>query len=429
MKRPAIGRLCAWILVLAAGAAAAWYALRGHSESQQSGPAAEGIPAVEVAPPQRATLARRIEVPATIDPVEQAEVHARASGYLQEIRVDIGDRVKQGDVLAVIDEPDVEDDLREAKAEQTAKVSQAAAAAAAVEQTQRAIATQEQLLAQKEAALHLQEVTQKRKEELFTGRGISKQELDEARTAGELAAADVSVGRARLAAAQSDQLAAQAAEAVARAQIEVTAAKVSKIETLRGYARIVAPFAGIVTRRPVDRGDLVQAGTTGRATALFTVQRDDPVRVVLQVPELQAALVKPHTRAAVRPYSSRGAPIEGEVTRTASSLEASRSMRAEIELANPSGQLLTGMYAQVTLVLEQHDDVLSVPAAAVGTEGAERTVFTVENDKAVRHVVTTGIEDGGRIEIVSGLAEDAQVIVTGRSAVKPGMPVRVVRKP
>jgi multidrug resistance efflux pump len=287
---------------------------------------------------------------AVVDAFWSADQYAKTSGYVADVKADIGDHVKKGQVLAVIDVPESENDLAVAKAMLAAKQEMAKAATAAVVQAQKAVEVAKQQQAGAEAELELANATLKRQEELFAGKAATSQQIDEARAKTQLARAASAVSGAKIAAAEADLMAATANEAVANANAQVAAAEAQRAETMLTYTRIVAPFDGVVTRRQVAPGDLVQSATASRANPLFTVQRIDTVRVSCDVPEAGAMLVRVGDPAEVKLYGAGGSVIRGEVTRIATAVNSgTRTMRAEIDLPNPGERLRPGMYAQVTL--------------------------------------------------------------------------------
>jgi len=201
--------------------------------------------------PRRVTVVQRLQTNATLEAFEETDLFAKVSGYLSDVRVDIGDHVKAGQVLAVISVPEMENELAEDKAQLDSK--------------QRSLETAQRQVDHSKANVTLQDATFKRQEVLFKARNIADQTLDEARANADIAKADVGV--------------AEANHAFAAAQVALAAATVERIKTLLAYSQIVAPFDGVVARRLVNRGDLVQAATSTRTTPLFTVQRIDTIRV------------------------------------------------------------------------------------------------------------------------------------------------------
>jgi RND family efflux transporter MFP subunit len=393
--------------------------------------ATSGTPrSVEVVKPERQAMSRKLDVPATLEAFERTELFAKVSGYVAEVRADIGDDVKAGAVLAVIDLPEIATELAEARAQHVAKAAAVKAAEAKVVQARRALDMARSQLAKNQADVALKQASLRRREELFAGNAIPQEQLDEARNQDAVAQAELGISGARIAAAEADVLSAEAVQTVAVAEVEVARSRVERIETLVRFSQIVAPYDGIVTKRMVNRGDLVQAATSSRTTPLFTVERVDQLRAVIDVPESDIAHIRPGVPAKVKLYGLGDEVTDAPVTRIASSLNPStRTMRVEIDLPNPDGRLMHGMYAQVTIALDQRADALTVPASALLTEGKETFVYTVTNGFAIRTPVRVGLDDGVRVEVTDGLAEDALVVVTGKALITPGLAVRAVLKP
>jgi len=370
---------------------------------------------VEVIKPQRAAMFRSLNVPATIEAYETADLYTRASGYIREVRVDIGDTVKAGDILAVIDVPEMADELRQAEAVLGAKEAQLAQAHSMVQ-------TVHAELDRYGAELSLKRITFDRKKELRTANAIPDQELDQAKGEFEVADAQVKLGNAKAVGAEADVK-------VAEAEVATSQAAVSRLRTLMEYAMIKAPFDGVVARRLVDRGALVQSATSSRTTPMFTVQRIDQLRIFIEVPETDVPHIRSGVAVQVTPYGMKGMTFEGKVARIASSLNpATRTMRAEIDVANQDGRLMHGMYAQVVVKLDEHTKALTIPATAILTEGAQAYVFTVKDNHAVRTNIQTGLDDGIRVEVNKGLDDDTVVILAGKGLVSDGSLVRPVFK-
>jgi multidrug resistance efflux pump len=294
-----------------------------------------------------------VVVLATVNAFWSADQYAKTAGYVSDVKHDIGDRVKKGEELAVLSVPELEKNLVQAKAGLAARQQMRKAADAAVVQAQQALAVTKSQLDAFQADLFLAQVTLKRQEELSAGKAATAQQLDDARAKAKVAQANVGMGEAKVSSAQADIQAAEANRDVAVAQVDVADAQVQEVQALLEYTHITAPFDGVVTRRQVNPGDLVQAATTNRTMPLFTVQQLDPVRVFCDVPEAQAAGVAVGAAADVKLYGLAGQVVKGKVARLADAIDpASRTMRTEIDLPNPSGVLRPGMYAQVTIKLQ-----------------------------------------------------------------------------
>jgi RND family efflux transporter MFP subunit len=358
---------------------------------------ANSPPRVEVVRPRRVTVAQRLQTNATLEAFEEADLFAKVSGYLSDVRVDIGDHVKAGQVLAVIDVPEMEKELAEAKAQ--------------LESKQSSLESARRQLDHYKANITLQEALLRRREELGgAGHFISDRVLDEVRANAEIAKADLSV--------------AEANRALAANQVDVAAATVEKIKTLLAYTQIVAPFDGVVARRLVNRGDLVQAATATRTTpsagSLFTVQRIDTIRVFCDVPENDVPHVHIGDPAIVKPSGFDGEPFFGKVTRFSLRLDPeTRNMRTEIDLSNPDERLYPGTYAEVSLEMDRRPDALTVPAAAVGSDGDGNFVYTITDNRITRRAIKIGLTDNGRIEVTAGLSEETPVVATIKGVPPP----------
>ena len=352
---------------------------------------------VEVVQPRRATVSRTLKSNATLEAFEDADLFAKVSGYLSEVRVDIGDHVKQGQTLAVIEEPEVEKELAEAEAQRAA--------------SQKMVETAQRQVDHNKADLALQEVTRKRTATLTQERWVSDQELDDISAKAAIARADVGL--------------AEANQAAVAAQADLAAATVERIRAVLAYSKIIAPFDGIVAQRLVNRGDLVQAATSTVTTPLFKVQRIDTIRVFCDVPEADAPRVRAGDVAVVKPFGLDGASLVGTITRFARRLDAqTRNMRTEIDLPNPDERLYPGMYAEVALETDRHTDALTVPSAAIGTDGNGSFVYTVSGDRITRVAVNTGLNDNGQVEVTDGLPAEAAVVMSAKGAPPPGTTVR-----
>jgi RND family efflux transporter MFP subunit len=262
-------------------------------------------------------------VPASVQAFYTTDLYAKDSGYISQINADIGDRVKKDQVLAVIDDPELQQQLLRARA--------------AVQQSSAALEVSRRRLIGFEADLALQRANLKRQEQLASRQVNSVQQLDEQQAREGVSAANLGVGHADV--------------ALAEANLHAAKVDLQRLEVLVEYTKIIAPFDGVITRRLVNPGDLVQAATVNRPVSpLFTCQAIDTVRVFAEVPETSAAAIRPGWEVEVRLYGPSGQTVRSTVTRLASSLDpATRTMRIEIDLPNPDGRFIPGMYAHVTL--------------------------------------------------------------------------------
>jgi RND family efflux transporter MFP subunit len=268
-----------------------------------------------------------VVVPATIQAFFVTDLYAKNAGYVSQINNDIGDHVKKGQVLAIIENPELQAQFEKAQA--------------AVEQAKAALEVAKRQLAGMQADLVLQQVTLQRQKELFAGKAATAQMLDEAQAKEGVSSATVETGKAKISLAEAD--------------LQAAKAEANRLQALLQYDEIVAPFDGVVTRRLVNPGDLVQSAIATRTAPLFTCQKLDVVRVFADAPEASASGIRPGVRAEVKLYDAGEMTIVGSVTRVATALDPlTRTMRVEIDLPNPDEKLQPGMYERVTLGIEPH---------------------------------------------------------------------------
>lgn len=367
--------------------------ITGCTDSQEvSAQRAEGaqgvpVPSVQVTQPHREAVARTLSLPGSVEAFEKAKLYAKVAGYLEQIHVDIGDQVKKGQVLAVLDIPEMPPEYAQAEAELTEAQAQYAKA---------------------QADYALQKVIHERSQTLRAREAITQQDLDEAKARHGVAAAGVKLAQAR---------------------IDNVRAHLGKLKTLMDYAKITAPFDGIVTERFVDPGALIQAATTASVNIapVVTVQRVATVRVFADVPEPDVPTVDRGDPATLVLSALPQKKFEGEVARFASALDPStRTMKVEVDFPNPDGLLRPGMYGNLTLALETKAEALTLPAAALVVQQGKTFVYIIQDGHVRRGEVTTGIDDGIRVEIVKGLQGNEEVVVAGASAVNDGSAVRAV---
>ena len=216
----------------------------------------------------------------------------------------------------------------------------------------------------------------------------------------------------------------------AKSKFDVARANLERTETLLGFAKITAPFSGIITRRTVDPGAFIPAATSGSSAqnaALVTLMDFSKVRVQVAVPEIEVPYIKNDLAVKISVEELKGPPLEGAITRYAYALdELTKTMLAEIELPNPKSDVRPGMYASVRIIVERKPDALLIPADALVVEKTRNSVFTVAENKARRLTVKTGFNDGGWVEVLEGVTLDQPVIAVGKQVLADGQPVNVV---
>lgn len=212
----------------------------------------------------------------------------------------------------------------------------------------------------------------------------------------------------------------------ATASIKVARADARRVLALQEYTTIVAPYDGVVTHRHIDVGDLTEAGTHGQP--LFVVVRDDIVRITVSVPEMFAPQVDPGDRVLIHLQALAAQRFEGKVTRTSWTLDAkNRTLRTEVDVPNPKSTLRPGLYAYATVIVEEHPGTLTVPSTALVREESKSFCVIVADGKALRKLVTVGLEDRSRAEILSGLQGDEAVVKAYASSLIDGQSVQVAQ--
>jgi RND family efflux transporter MFP subunit len=384
-------------VLFAAPFLAAVAACAACSGSRASAARAPDAPAVAVAKIARGDLSQSLTIAAEFHPFQEIEVHAKVAGYLKSIPVDVGDRVVAGQLLAVLEIPELQDEIRQ----------DAAAVKRAGEEINRAQADLERA----ESAHDVAHLSSSRLAGVMKSRPnlVAQQDIDEATGRDRVAEAQVSTARAALAST--------------REQLEVAKAGAGKSQTLFDYARITAPFAGVITHRYADTGAMIQAGTSSQTQAMPIVRlsQNDRLRLVIPVPE--SAVSRIHLGGAVAvTVQSLHRTVTAKVARFADRLDTeTRTMRVEVDVPNPSLELVPGMYADATVVLEAVRDAVVAPVQAIDRSERSAHVLVVGRDgKIETRTVTLGLEADDRVEVTRGLDAGDLVVVGSRAQLKPG---------
>jgi RND family efflux transporter MFP subunit len=324
-------------------------------------------------------------------------VYAKESGYVKKLLVDYGTRVKAGQVMAILEIPELEAQLQEDQAEIRNAINQVSRAQHELYRYQAQY-----------KALHLRYTRLNEVSESQPGI-VAQQEVDDAQGKDVAASSQVDAGQAAFEASQS--------------QLSVTKAKLVHDQSLFDYSRITAPFSGIVTERYANLGTLVQAGTgsSTQAIPIVRLSQDDLFRLVIPVPESYVRYIRVGDHVDVRvPSLNRTFP--GKVARFSVDVkEETRTMHTEVDVSNNDRVLMPGLYADADLTLEHKEDIPSVPLQAVNHEGDKTTVFVVNaNSEIEDRPVSLGIQTASDAEVVAGLSEGELVVVSDRSALKPG---------
>jgi RND family efflux transporter MFP subunit len=360
------------VLLLAVVSVPIWLLVRSHARAHTIAPPVSAAQPIAVARAIREDLFSEVTVPAEFRPYVQVELHAKVSGYVDQINVDIGDQVKAGQLLARLEVPELRDELAQAKA----------AEKRADADYKDAHLVYSRLMAVEKAHPNL----------------VAQQELD----------------------------AAEAKDAITEAAIAAAKAEMEKYQTLIAYTRITAPFDGVVTHRYADPGSLIQAGTTSDTQSMPLVRLSDNYRLRLDFP-VSVGYVKDvhlHDPVEVRVESLKGKPLSGIISRFSQKVdEATRTMVTEIEVPNPNLELVPGMYATVVLKVERRPQVVTIPTEAISGDKKPTVLVVNSNQEIEERPVTLGLETPTRYEIVAGLREGELVMIGSRSQVKVGQKV------
>jgi len=332
------------------------------------------VPTVAVVQPKRSAPAQEIVLPANVQAFADAPIYARTNGYLKRWYVDIGSRVKEGQLLAEIDTPEVTQQLRQARAD----------------------------LGTAQANLNLSKITADRYQGLLKTDSVSKQESDNA--AGDYEAKQANV--------QSAQ------------------ANVKRLEELQSFQRIYAPFSGVITARNTDVGALINSGSSsGNGNELFHITQPDKLRVYVSVPQIYSQAAKAGITADLTLAEFPGRRFQGKLVRTANAIDpTSRTLLVEIAVDNPTGQLFTGSYAEVHFKLPTPTTSLILPVDTLLFRSEGLRVATVgQGQKVELKQITIGHDFGSEVEVVAGLNGNEDVIVNPPDSVVEGEAVRIAQ--
>ncbi len=360
------------------------------------------VPTVAVVKAARADLSNNLVLTAEFEPFQEVDVMAKVSGYVKQIKVDIGDRVHEGQLLATLEIPEMQDDLNRA--------------AAAIDEANAELANARDDLHRAESAHDMAHLSYSRILDVSKKEKglVPQQEVDEAHSRDLVSEAQVSAAKSHITACEQ--------------RIRVSQAEQARIKTLYQYAVITAPFTGVVTKRYANTGSLIQSGTASQTQAMPVIRLSENglLRLALPVPESAVPLIHLGELVDVR-VSALNRSFPGRVARFSEKVDQStRTMKTEVDVPNPTLVLVPGMYAEVNLVTDDRKNVLTVPVEAVDGSGSSARVFTVGLSGSIQIVpVHLGIETAREIEIRSGnLKVSDDVVVGSRSGLKDGDKVR-----
>ena len=388
------------IVLLVVGLSGA-FILRRRSEKAHTEDTPARLPAASVARVVLGTISSELRVAGQFTAYQEVDLHAKVSGYIRRINVDIGDRVRAGEVIANLEVPELNAQVTGAQAEIRHSQSE-------IERSNSEVARAKSNYVAIHAAFTRLEQAAKQRPGL-----IAQQELDDAQAKDQNAEAQIDAAKA----------AAEASEQ----QLGVSQADKLRVQTLSDYSVVVSPFNGVVTQRNADTGSLIQAGTgsNGQGIPLVRVAQSDLLRLRMPVPEADVRFIHPGSivtvtvRAVSRVFNAR-------IVRFTRALDAeTRTMLAEVDVPNNDLSLSPGMYAETEIILQRHAKVLSIPSQAVVQDSDQPYVLIVNAAKQVeRRNVQLGIQGGNRTEITSGLAQGDLVILAGQTNYQTGEVVR-----
>jgi len=331
------------------------------------------LPPVSVVSPKQTAPAEEIILPGNVQPFISSPIYARTNGYLRKWYFDIGAHVKKGQLLAIIETPEVDQQLQQARSN----------------------------LLTAQANLELATITKTRYQSLLTKNAVSQQDVDNA----------VGTYNANKAIVDADK------------------AAVQQYSALVSFEKIYAPFDGVITARNTDIGDLINSGSSAAAkTDLFHIAQPGKLRVYVNVPEEYSQGVKVGMTADLSLAEFPGRKFQGKLVRTAEAINmTTRTLLIEIEMKNPAGELLTGSYAEVHLKVPTRASTLLLPVNTLIFRSEGLRVGIVKDGKVVLSAVTPGRDSGNQIEIVSGLKADEQVIINPPDSITSGQQVQIVQ--
>jgi RND family efflux transporter MFP subunit len=389
----------AWILFLAIGLSSSC-TRRDVSAKTNDSP----ISAVEEVGTAAVTLrpvAQRLTLSSELVPFQEIEVYAKEAGYVKELNVDYGSHVRKGQIMAVLEVPELQAQLDEDKAAIRAQQDQVARAESEVGRAKA-----------QHNMVHLQ---------YQRLAGVAKAK------AGLVAQQEVDDAEGKDLAAESQMDAAKGTYQGAQSQLVVAQAKLSHDQALYDYSKITAPFDGVVTQRYANLGALMQAGTTStQATPLVRLSDESLYRLVIPVPESDVKYIHVGDPVAVRVPSLNDLTVRGKVARFSVDVSgATRTMHTEVDIPNANGKLIPGTYAEADIMLGNNPAALVVPLQAIDRQGDQTSVMVVDPDNRIQiKQVTLGIQMPDYVAVTSGLAAGEQVVVTDRSGLKTGQTVK-----
>jgi HlyD family secretion protein len=396
---------------------------------------------VNVVKPWKSGMARATTQPGTLHAFQYADLYAKASGYLRAQVVDIGDTVEKGQVLAEVYDPERQQAIELAAAEvgrAKSAVEQAqamlAAAEAEVKVAEATIDVKKSEISQTAAFRRFREKEYIRYVELARHQAVDQRVADEkqeefesAKAAEEKAHASVAAAEAELTRDRAKVITAKADVDHALAEQRVTEARLTQAQILNEYTKIISPYTGVITQRNFHDGDFVRDSIRGGEMPVLSVARTDLMRVVVYVPDRDTPYLNRGDEVVIRIDALAGEEFKGKVARFSNiELPTNRTMRTEIDLPNPTGRLHMGMYGAVSILLEPPTDYMTIPSKALRqVEAGAAYVYVASGGQASKRQIRIGRDDGLKVEVISRLSPDDQVIVGYTGSLQDGEPIVV----
>lgn len=400
-KRQSLSRTTVWLACAAMIAAA--LSSCGRDDVARAGGTnskVNSLPVVAVTKVARRPLARYLTISSELVPFQEIDVYAKESGFVSKLYVDYGSHVKSGQLMAVLEIPELQALLQEDQASIRSMADQATDA--------------EHELGRIEAQYTVAHLQYDRLNNVAKSKPglVAQQEVDDAQGKDLAGAAQVEAAKSRLQAAQS--------------QLAVAQSKLAHDQALYDYSKITAPFTGVVTQRYANYGTLMQGGTNStQALPLVRLSQEDLFRLVIPVPESYVRYIKigdpvnVHVPSLDRDFPGKVARFSVDVTGS------TRTMHTEVDVPNPKGVLIPGIYAEAALTLDRRGDALVVPLQAVNQEGNKASVLIVGQSNVIQNrEITLGIQTENDAEVLAGLEDGDTVVISDRSGLRPGETVQ-----
>jgi RND family efflux transporter MFP subunit len=380
------------VLILAA------FAVAGCSSSRDTSSEAANAPIVPVVKVERRDLSSSLSIASEFQPFQEVNVYAKVSGYIQKLYVDWGTHVRQGQLLAVLEIPELQQQLQQDEA--------------SVKKSEQDLARSHEELTRSQSAYNVAHLTYSRLADVQKSRPelVAQEEIDVAQ--GKDLEANASVSAAKDALAASDQ------------ELAASKAALDKDRALYAYARITAPFDGVVTKIDAYTGALLPAGTSSSNgdLALCHLSQNDLLRLVIPVPERVVAGIQDGQSVEVQ-VSGLDKTFTGKIVRFSDSIDPeTRTMHTEVDVANPKYEIVPGMYATVVLPVQTVHNALALPVQAVRMSGEDRghVIVLGSDNRLQERDVTVGTQGATHVEIISGLSENDQVVFGEQSQYRAG---------